>query len=366
MSTNNMTAIKSRMENITLDTDDARWQSIVTSLEHDIYQLPEYVGLEGLRTGTQPKAFVSINGDKIFFVPYLIRSCQELASDIYDVISPYGYPGILLSDAAKQDADFCTNSLQSFQDSLKTQNICSGFFRLHPILNEGIEHLFPEGTLTNNGGTVSIDLTLPKEQVWSNTKSNHRNKINRCTKRFNLTAKISKFDQGIEEFCSLYEETMSRVTAQNIYYSFNTDYFKQMAEVMSDYLYLCLVETEHGEPASAGLYTVCDGIVQAAFGGISDEFVKQSPSMLEIDSMRWWAQEQGYKYLHLGGGVGGSQDDGVFKFKAAFSKLQHSFQTLRLVCDREKYQKLVALKAQAKNTEVEELENSGFFPAYRA
>jgi len=360
-----MTTTKSCMKSIVLDTDDSQWHSIVSSLDHDIYQLAEYVKLEGVRTNTQPKAFVSIDEDKVFFVPYLIRSCQELDPEVYDVISPYGYPGILLSDSAKNDKDFCTESLSNFQESLKSQNICSGFFRLHPILNAGIDQFFPEGTFTDNGETVSIDLTLPKEQVWSDTKSNHRNKINRCTKRFNLTAKISKFNQGIEEFCSLYEETMSRVTAQNIYYSFNTDYFKQMDAAMSDYLYLCLVETEDGEPASAGLYTVCNGIVQAAFGGIRDEFVKQSPSIMEIDAMRWWAQEQGYQYLHLGGGVGGSED-GVFKFKAAFSKMRHNFQTWRFVCDREKYDHLIALKAQAKNIEIEELQSSGFFPAYRA
>ncbi len=360
-----MITTKSRMQTITLEIDDSQWQSIVSSLDHDIYQLAEYVKLEGIRTDTQPKAFVSIDDDKVFFVPYLIRSCQELDPEIYDVISPYGYPGILLSDSAKNDKDFCAESLSNFQESLKAQNICSGFFRLHPILNEGIDQFFPEGTFTDNGETVSIDLTLPKEQIWSDTKSNHRNKINRCTKRFNLTAKISKFNQGIEEFCSLYEETMSRVTAQDLYYSFNTDYFKLMDAEMSDYLYLCLVETEDGEPASAGLYTVCNGIVQAAFGGICDEFVKQSPSIMEIDAMRWWAQEQGYKYLHLGGGVGGSED-GVFKFKEAFSKSRHNFQTWRFVCDREKYDYLLTLNAQAKNTSVEELESSCFFPAYRA
>ena len=86
---------------------------------------------------------------------------------------------------------------------------------------------------------------------------------------------------------------------------------------------------------------------------------------MEIDAMRWWAQEQGYKYLHLGGGVGGSED-GVFKFKEAFSKSRHNFQTWRFVCDREKYDYLLTLNAQAKNTSVEELESSGFFPAYRA
>ncbi|ELS03865.1 FemAB family [Xenococcus sp. PCC 7305] len=351
-----------------LTTNSNQWREILTLIKHDIYQLPEYVALEGKRSNSIPQAFLAIDEQKIFFVPYLIRSCQNILKtdkEILDVISPYGYPGILLSEAAKEDHNFCGLALEKFRHSLQEQNICSAFFRLHPILNENWHNIFAADALFANGTTVSIDLKLPKEEIWSNTKSNHRNKINRCTKRFGLTTKITKLSQRLDVFCQLYEETMARVIAQDIYYSFNSEYFQQMDSEMSDRLYLCLVQSESGEPASAGLYTECGGIVQAAFGGISNNFVRQSPSILELDAMRWWAKEQGYQYLHLGGGVGGSEDS-VYKFKAGFSKLRHPFYTLRLIIDQEKYDYLVDLKARSHNIAVDELKQSNFFPAYRA
>ena len=170
--------------------------------------------------------------------------------------------------------------------------------------------------------------------------------------------------QGIDIFCQLYQETMTRVGAQDIYYSFNYEYFRQMNNVMGDCMYLCLVKSTSGEPVSAGLYTECGGIVQAAFCGSSNNFVQQSPSILEIDTMRWWAKEQGYKYLHLGGGVGCSKD-GVYQFKAGFSRLRHPFYTLRLIIDQDKYEYLINLKAKSNNIAVPKVKDSNFFPAYR-
>ena len=49
------------------------------------------------------KQFLLQEDDKIFFAPYLLRSCADIAdcfsSEVYDVISPYGYPGILMSES---------------------------------------------------------------------------------------------------------------------------------------------------------------------------------------------------------------------------------------------------------------------------
>jgi len=351
-----------------LETNSSQWKDILTKIKHDIYQLPEYVTLEGIRTNTIPKAFLAVDRDKIFLIPYLIRSCKDvvdLESEIFDIVSPYGYSGFLLSEAAKKDSDFCNLALKNFRDYLKSQNICSGFFRLHPILNENFENTFAPDTFLNQGETVSIDLMLSQDQIWNDTKSKHRNRIKRCTNKLGLATRITKFSQEIYTFCQLYEETMERVKAQQIYYSFNTEYFEQMNSMMGDHLYLCLVESASGDLASAGLYTECDGIVQALFGGISNDFVKQSPSILEIDAVRWWAKEQGYQYCHLGGGVGGSED-GVYKFKAGFSHQRHIFLTWRIICDHSKYNYLVKLRAQQAQIPEEELHNSSFFPAYRA
>lgn len=355
------------MEFFILETTSKQWSSVLMSLQYDFYQLPEYLSLEANRTNSIAKAFLAVEGEKVFFIPFLMRSCQNIIQtkkEIFDVFSPYGYPGILLSEAAKQDNFFCQLALEKFCSFLKEQNVCSAFLRLHPILNENIDAIFNSNVWLENGTTVSIDLTSSPEQMWKDTKPNHRNKINRCLKKFALTAKISKFSEGINSFCQLYEETMSRVAAKDIYYSFNTEYFQQMDCLMSEYLYICLVTSSSGQVASAGLYTKVGKIVQAAFGGISNDFVKQSPSILEIDAVRYWAKQQGCQYLHLGGGVGGSQDS-VYQFKAGFSRIRHKFKTMRLIINPKNYHYLVESRAKSLNLESLELYKSNFFPAYR-
>jgi hypothetical protein len=80
--------------------------------------------------------------------------------------------------------------------------------------------------------------------------------------------------------------------------------------------------------------------------------------------VRLCAQERGNEFLHLGGGVGGYKDS-LYAFKSGFSRRRHSFLTLRLITDEEKYRYLVGLRARALNAEAEDLLKSDFFPAYR-
>ena len=137
-----------------------------------------------------------------------------------------------------------------------------------------------------------------------------------------------------------------------------------MQTVLGDKLHLCVVEYEN-EVACAGLYTEVCGIVQSTLGGTKDKFVDLSPSSLETDCARYWAHKRGNQFLHLGGGVGASKDP-VYNFKAGFSKLRHSFYTLRLIVDEQKYRYLVEMKAKSLNLPVENLLSSQFFPAYRS
>ena len=87
---------------------------------------------------------------------------------------------------------------------------------------------------------------------------------------------------------------------------------------------------------------------------------------LLIHEIALWAKSRDDTVLHLGGGVGGSADDGLFMFKAGFSPRRHIFCTLRLVADDARYQELVRSRADALGLRPEELLKSPFFPAYRA
>jgi FemAB family len=350
------------MKSQVLDLFNPLWMEILQKIRHDVYQLPSYIALEAGRQRQISEAIVIEEGDRIFFVPYVLSAYDE-TMEAFDATSPYGYPGILLSDAARLDPAFVVAALQEFKRILYSKGVCSLFLRMHPILNHDFDKIFPADTLTPNGETVSIDLRIPKEQLWPNTRKGHKSTINKC-KRLGMVASMVPIEEYLHEFNDIYQETMRRVSATTTYYSFDYDYYRKMSDLLGAQLHLCIVEYEN-QIASVGLYTEVGGIVQSTLGGTRDKFVELSPSSLETDYVRYWALDRGNEFLHLGGGVGGARDS-LYDFKAGFSKLTHNFYTMRLTIDQEKYDDLVQKRAKHLNTTVSALVNSNFFPAYRA
>jgi FemAB family len=353
---------------------DTSWVETLRKTPHDIYHLPKYFDLEAKRSKTIGEAILIQKDDKIFFVPYLVRRCDDISFEdtnipkIFDIVSPYGYPGILLSNAAKASPEFLGYAINEFKQILKSKGVCSAFLRMHPIINSGFSEILEAntltaGTLTVSGQTVSVDLTLSESEIWNHTKSDRRNKINKC-KRNGLTARIVPFDEYIQEFVDIYQETMSRVEANKSYLEFDYDYCCEMKNIFGESLYLCIVEFEN-KVASSGLYSEYNGIVEALFGGTRNDFFNLSPSSIETDFIRFWAKERGNKILHLGGGVGGTKNS-LYEFKAGFSRLRHDFLTMRLIIDEEKYNYLVNQRVKALKINSEQLLNSNFFPAYRS
>ncbi|MEI2580257.1 peptidoglycan bridge formation glycyltransferase FemA/FemB family protein [Scytonema sp. PRP1] len=343
------------------------WLETLQKIRHDIYHLPEYFALEAIRTKTLPEAILIVDDDRILFAPYLLRSCNDIGTsseniqEIFHVVSPYGYPGILLSQTAVNTSDFLDIAINELKQVLKEKGACSAFFRLHPIINQNLStsHL---DIFTDNGKTVSINLELSEQKIWSQTKSDRRKIINQC-KQNGLKARMVIFEEYIEQFAEIYVETMTRVGSAAFYYTFNHEYFSHMKALLGEKLHLCIVEIDN-EVASGALYTEYSGIVQSLFRGTRTKFCNVSPNSLEIDYVRFWAKERGNKIVHLGGGLGGTQNS-LYHFKATFSKVRHIFLTMRLIIDEKKYLSLVEQQAKYLNIPSEQLLNSRFFPAYR-
>ncbi|WP_026731770.1 hypothetical protein [Fischerella sp. PCC 9605] len=351
-----------------IDLSNPLWLETLQRIRHDIYHIPEYLYVESIRTNTIPQAILIRENQKILFLPYLLRNCNSLfvdnfnTADVFDALSPYGYGGFLLSDSAMNSDDFKTNALNQLQDIFHNNHICSVFLRLHPILNNGCEEKFSPNVCQATGVTVSVDLMLSEAEIWQQTRPEHRNHINRC-KRAGFNAHIVLFDQSsIDDFIGVYYETMERVNAKETYF-FDYEYFVGLTNLSSK-IYLGFVELDR-KLACAGIFTECCGIVQYHLGGTKNEFLKQAPSKLMFDYVRYWAKERGNQIFHLGGGLGAAQDS-LYHFKAGFSKQRHQFLTLRLIVDEERYLHLVNLRAKTLKTQPETLLNSNFFPAYRA
>ncbi|MEM6400054.1 MAG: FemAB family protein [Cyanobacteria bacterium P01_D01_bin.116] len=349
-----------------IDSQDSLWRETLQKLRYDAYHLPEYVQLEAQRNHTKSEAFLFIEDDKIFFVPYLLRSCNDIldgatTEEIFDVISPYGYPGILLNEAATNCSEFIDTALNKLKYLFREKNICSAFFRLHPILSDKFTDIFPQDTLTENGKTVSIDLTLSEEKIWAKTRKGHQSTINKC-KRLGFQGKMVPFAEHMHEFMSVYAETMNRVQAKDSYY-FDENYFHQLLN-LGEHLHLCIIEMED-EIACTCLFFESCGIVQAHLGGTIDKYISQSPFNYLLHYVRLWAKERGNEFLHIGGGVGASTEDSLYKFKSGFSKQRHDFHTLRLITDEDKYDYLINIRKNNLNLPSSKFTESSFFPAYR-
>lgn len=353
------------MELKILDLSSDLWSKSLRKVRHDIYHLPAYLALEAKRVDAIPKAILITEREQVFFLPYLLRRLDKLVEselitqESFDAVSPYGYPGILLSKSSTPE--FLNLAINKFIEALSSKQVCSIFIRLHPILNQDFEKKISPDVCNVTGDTISVDLRLSEVEIWQHTRSSLRTKINRC-KRRGMTATIVPFKDKIHDFISIYKETMDRLHASKSYY-FTYDYFSKFSQLDSQ-VHLGIIEWQE-QIICACLFTECCGIVQYHLGGTRTEFLHEAPSKLMFDYARFWAKERGNEFLHLGGGLGGAKDS-LYHFKAGFSKQRHKFLTLRLIANEQKYNSLVNLRAKTLKVKPEKLINSGFFPAYRA
>lgn len=347
------------------ERDRSAWQAVLGELRHDVYHLPEYVLLEASRMQSEPEAIVIRQGEGVMFLPYLVRSCCELfpegedGENTFDVISPYGYPGVLTSAVA--DGEFIRSAWAALKGALGDRGVCAAFLRLHPILSQAFVAAVPEAEWSANGQTVSIDLSLTEKEIWSQTRKGHQSAINK-TKRLGYEHRIVPAAENFECFWEIYKETMDRVSAQQSYY-FSVDYFDRLLSMEEMHLYVTELE---GEVVAASLFFECNGIVQMHLAGTRTAHLRNSPFNGLLDHARYWAKERGNAFLHLGGGIGGSIEDSLFIFKSGFSRLRHDFQTVRCVIDPVQYEALVERRARAIGQPSHQLIQGHFFPAYRA
>jgi Acetyltransferase (GNAT) domain len=344
------------------ERDRSRWSELLQTLRHDVYHLPDYVQLEAMRLQSEAEAMVVRQGDDLLFLPYLVRSCCDLFQAVedrentFDVISPYGYPGVL----TQGDGDFIRGAWEHVKGGLSHRGVCAAFLRLHPILSQDFVQALPETEWVANGKTVSVDLTLTEQEIWRHTRKGHKSTINKA-KRLGFQHRIISAAENFDVFWSIYKETMDRVGAQQSYY-FSRDYFERLLRMEQLFLYITELE---GETVAACLFFECSGIVQMHLAGTRTEYLSQSPFNDLIDHARYWAKARGNEFLHLGGGLGGSTEDSLFIFKSGFSQQRHDFYTVRCVVDPVQYQALVEHQAQAIGQTSHELIQGHFFPAYR-
>lgn len=347
----------------TLTTNDPRWVAALSRLSHDFYHQPDYVQLEAQRMKAIPEALLVSDCERLFFVPYLVRSCNllfpEIQTPLFDAVSPYGYPGILISDCGR-NSKFVAQALAVLQETLAERGVCAAFLRMNPIRGHDFVALFPQGTFHDSSQTVVVDLESSETELLKHIRMAVRKRVKRC-QALGYKVRIVSLVDVLDTFVEIYSQTMNRVQAKEAYY-FDKDYFASLA--LQPGVHCCVIESG-STIAAACVFCECDGIVNTHLGGTRTDFLAKSPfTMIMVEAMLW-AKSRGNRWLQLGGGVGG-REDSLLHFKAGFSDKRFPFHTSRLIINDVRYQQLVCFKAKAENVSPDTVLASNFFPAYRA
>lgn len=350
-----------------LGSDDPAWTSVLSSVHHDLYHLPSYAAVVAHRMGEgTPMAFTAEEDGRVFFVPLIVRPVPEAVDrgeGWFDATGPQGYPGPLIaaSTGAVDDA-FTERAIAALRSALCDRRIVAAFIRLHPLLTPDTAALGRAGTVVDHGDSVSIDLTRSKDELWRQTRQNHRRDIGRA-RRLGYVARIDASWARFDEFVGLYALTMDRLGARESW-RHPPSYFAELRDALGERLHLAVVE--RGDELAAGaLLTDVDGIVEYYLSGIHPAHLGASPTKLLIDEVRWWARDRGARVFHLAGSL--RKDDPLIHFKLGFSPRRHRVASWRLIADDVGYRRLVERwSGGGPPSEEGRSDPTGFFPAYRS
>jgi hypothetical protein len=337
-----------------ITTRHSLWQKALLIESHDVYHLPGYCQLEAEVLQGIPMAWTAQIEGVQFVIPLVERVIQSNGSIGKDLVSPYGYPGILYP--VNTAHSLVNKALKRFYIEAAESNYISSFIRLHPIYNEIEIPYYKNISQHAHGSTVAVNLIQPISSIRNNFSKDHKRNLKRLHKD-TYQVVVNNWDQ-LPDFITLYTQTMKRKHAQPRYF-FSVDYFKELKNILSRSLFLVTVLDANGDMAAGGLFTLCNGLSQFHLSGTADDFIKQSPSRLMMDGAIEALKEQGSHTLHLGGGFGSSNTDGLFIFKSGFGHKLHKFNTLRFIHLPDKYNQLLQSSADINKNP------AAYFPEYR-
>jgi hypothetical protein len=334
-----------------IEIKDSKWSQVVSKCKtYDFHHTRCYHQLEN-DSHTALLCVASYFEDCIA-LPIVIREIP--GTDLFDCTSVYGYCGPI---ATKEFNELSDKLIRFFKENLidffKSQNIISAFSRLNPLIET--DNAFQDfGILKDINRTIAIDLRLSLEDQRKQYSKSNKPQISKL-RRTGFEIVEAETNKEIDAFVTIYLETMDRVGAANAYF-FDSDYFYDFLNNSCFKTKLLIVKKE-GEIVAGGIFSITNKIMQYHLSGTTEKYLRVTPMKLILDEARIIGSALGLDFLHLGGGVGGSDEDSLFAFKSSFSNYSCQYKIWQLIVDKEKYNDLV----EKLNVPSDEK----FFPLYR-
>tara|TARA_R110002050_G_scaffold296426_1_gene456399 strand:- start:46737 stop:48509 length:1773 start_codon:yes stop_codon:yes gene_type:complete len=335
-----------------LITEEEQWNDVISEIGYyDFYHTYDY-HKSSKSEGETPTLLKYRHNDVLIALPLLVRDIPN--TNYKDATSVYGYGGPI-SKGVNNNFDN-TTFVDQITKYFKSNSIISIFSRLNPYMRQQCVILKDFGNIISQGKIVNIDLSLTLDEQRALYRSRLKTHINKARRSCSIRRASSIED--IKTYIEIYHENMDRVKAKKIYY-FSCSYFENLIKSKDFKTEILLaIDNESGEIIAGSMFIITNSIVQYHLSGSKNDFLHLTPTKLLIDEMRLIANDEGYKFFNLGGGIGGSDHDSLFDFKSSFSKDFKDFNLWNVIIDQGVYDNLVASKGI--NT------NSDYFPLYRS
>ena len=335
------------------------WDDIVRTFDKfDVYYLSGYVKAFQLHGDGEPLLLywdtASLRGMNVV-MKRDIAADKHFAGRIeegtyFDLATPYGYGGWVFEGDQSDAEDFTAAYLAWCREN----GIVSEFVRFHPVLEnrEGINTALYDPILLGN--TVAIELD-DEEAIWARYTSKNRSHI-RVSKKEGVVVKMSTSEEAFEQFRRIYETTMDHDDA-NDYYYFDKAFFDSIRDDLKGN-YTIFTAYLGEEPIASSIMLYAGRYMNYHLSGQLFEYRRYAGTNTLLHEAAIWGCQQGYEWLHLGGGLG-AQEGPLYDFKKSFYKKgeDKQFYIGKKILDAEAYQKLLDMRD-------EELQE-GFFPQYR-
>jgi hypothetical protein len=275
----------------------------------------------------------------VLLAPLIVRPIGE--GPERDAISPYGYPGVAVSDfdhtmgGSKSDT-----ALDPASIDFSGTGLVSAFVR-HTLGDS------PLAGASERNVVQIADPALPLKSRGSDRNQINKNRRNGYEVRLVPGPETSPEDRA--GFLAAYEQTMRRTGAAEHYF-FDADYFDTI--LRSPRTWLATAIAPGGDVAAASIAASSDGYLHYYLSGSADSHLRDSPMKNVVATLIEHATDLNLP-LNLGGGI--TPGDPLEEFKRGFANRQQPWHTSELICDPSTYARLSAEH------------NAGtFFPAYRA
>lgn len=336
-----------------------KWNNIVRSFpDYDVYSLPEYAIPFAIHGDGIPLIIYYKSSD---FMAYSVQMLRKIVSsvligDYYDIISPYGYGGWhFKGNYSADDLKFFYQEIICF---LRNHNIVSSFVRYTP-LNGNFIYDEPLYNIKFIGKTVEINLDS-QDIIWNGITSKNRNCIRKAIKNDIIIRHGHNDLSLLKLFKRMYDDTMRRDNA-NSYYFFSSEFYHALDYYLSDN-YELFYAIYNDQIISMAIILYANDSIHYHLSCSEYEYRSLAPSNLLLYEVAKWGCDNGFKHFHLGGGLGGHQDQ-LYKFKASFNRYSDcSFYIGKLIVNINNYDILVDERCQ---TDHEFDKHSDYFPLYR-